>query len=240
MSRNLCETRCCECPAPRVALVERPRPIEKADAGPYFGEFEKMIVANAECPLCGAQYLAWVDERGREPYVFPEGSRISGTHAFTRHADEENDYFDLSYRSTFDDEPGESDRARYVVETVFMRTPKKPLHLWEVEHPYYAAEGNYALKDCHETYESWASFVEAEGGADIDLNLIYRWDWNLCEEDEEDALSIYFIGQRKALCRSVLVSVKKTDEEAVRAYLRPRWERLRELWEPLATDLQAP
>ena len=240
MSRNLCETCCCECPAPRVALVELPRPITRDEAGYLFDEYKGMIVANAECPLCGAQYLAWVDERGRAPYVFPEGSRMSGTHVFTRHADENWDYFVLSYRSTFDDEPGEADRARYVIETVHVRKPTKPLHLWEVEHPYYAAEGNYALKDCHETYESWASFAEAEGDADLDYNLVYRWDWDAADEsDPEDAdtLKIYFMGQRKALCRSVDVGVTKADEEAVRAYLMPRWKRLQELWAPLSGGL---
>ena len=111
------------------------------------------------------------------------------------------------------------------------------LRLWEVKHPYYAEEGNYAMKDCHVEYGSWADFVEEEGDSDLDYNLVYRWDWRLPDADDEEpceVLKIYFMGQRKALCRSVEVAVTKADEEAVRAYLLPRWEKLRELWAPLS------
>ena len=84
---------------------------------------------------------------------------------------------------------------------------------------------------------SWASFAEAEGDADLDYNLVYRWDWDAADEsDPEDAdtLKIYFMGQRKALCRSVDVTVTRADEEAVRAYLFPRWKKLQDLWAPLS------
>ena len=72
---------------------------------------------------------------------------------------------------------------------------------------------------------------------DLDYNLVYRWDWRLPDADDEEpceVLKIYFMGQRKALCRSVEVAVTKADEESVRAYLLPRWEKLRELWAPLS------
>jgi hypothetical protein len=113
-------------------------------------------------------------------------------------------------------------------------------HLWEFEHPYYANEGNFYARDHHSTYGSWTAFAEAEGDGDLDLNLVYRWDWS--EEDDgegetpsgRDELKIFFILQRKAICRSVAISVTKADEEVVRAYLLPRWAKIQELWAPVS------
>jgi hypothetical protein len=55
-------------------------------------------------------------------------------------------------------------------------------HLWEVDHPYYCTEGNYYSNGCHSTYDSWADFVEEANGWDLDMNLLFRWDWRKPEE----------------------------------------------------------
>lgn len=108
MSRNLCRTDCYFC-GHEVKLVEAPRKITKREAGAYFNELEGLIVANAECPICLARYLAWVDDReckGRSRY------REAGY----------SDFYDLSFRSTFDDEPGDKDLPQYDVQIVYLRT----------------------------------------------------------------------------------------------------------------------
>lgn len=121
MSRNLCQMNCNDCPAPRVALVERPRHITEADAGRYFREFAGLLVANAECPLCHAKYLAWVDETGRAPY------QMNGyVHVFDRCPSEYGvDYFDLSYRAAFNDEPAPDDLPTHDVEIAYVCTPRE-------------------------------------------------------------------------------------------------------------------
>lgn len=101
MSRNLLRT---ECHGP-VDLEESPRPITASEAGQYFEEYEGMLVANATCPHCRAKYLAWVDERPR--------LRNS-----LRRAPESGGIVDLSYRSTFDDEPGYDDLPEFEVQTI--------------------------------------------------------------------------------------------------------------------------
>lgn len=110
--------------------------------------------------------------------------------------------------------------------------------LWEAEHPYYANEGNYFSNDCHEDYDDWPSFIEDEGNSDIDMNLVYRWDWKEGEDwgipEGESHLCLYFIGQRKALARSVTVRVSRDDEQAIIEFLRPRLKRLMEIWKPLS------
>lgn len=114
-------------------------------------------------------------------------------------------------------------------------------HLWEIPHPYYATQGNYFSNDCHETYDSWAEFIESEGDSDLDMNLVYRWDWTVPDPDDWDdddvlpaeTLDLFYVGQRKALHRSVSVTIQREDEPAVREWLTVRAEHMRKVWEPL-------
>lgn len=94
MSRNLLQTECDVCDS-EVEMVEDPRKITVEDAGVYFEEYESMVVADAECTRCHAKYLAWV-----EPPQNSDSQRSSNG---------AKKFFDLSYRSTFNDEPGEED-----------------------------------------------------------------------------------------------------------------------------------
>jgi hypothetical protein len=120
-------------------------------------------------------------------------------------------------------------------------------HLWEVDHPYYCSENNYFSSECHQEFDSWQDFIEEEGDADLDMNLVFRFDWvpkeheKLEQEDDEgnpfqpdsDVLQVFFVGQRKGLFRSASVKVNRQDEESVKEYLKPRLAHLMKMWEPL-------
>lgn len=103
MSRNLGSRFCEYCEHP-VVLLEEPRPCTEADCHQYFEEYRGMIVAQAHCPMCLAQYLAWIDQSQRVRYADdrPPFGQID----------------DLSHLSTFNDEPGESDRPVYDVQKI--------------------------------------------------------------------------------------------------------------------------
>lgn len=94
MSRNLCQIECAVCGAEPITLCEDGRPITKREAGVYFREYEGMLVADAECPDCQARYLAWVKPAPGHKETFGYW---------------EYGYYDLSYRSTFNDEPSDED-----------------------------------------------------------------------------------------------------------------------------------
>lgn len=97
MSRNLGETSCAICRADSYAieLEEAPRPIRAEDCGRCFKEIAgHLIVAAARCMACGAKYLAWVSEIGWPYARTPDGDRR---------------FVDLSFRSSFNDEPGSAD-----------------------------------------------------------------------------------------------------------------------------------
>lgn len=115
-------------------------------------------------------------------------------------------------------------------------TERQPRHLWEYEHPYYCNEGNFYQRGCHATFDSWADFIAAEGDADPDLNLVFRWDWK--QGANQDTLLLFYMGQRKALCRSVGVRVWKDDEPAIREWLIGCANHMRKLWEPLIPSLE--
>lgn len=128
-------------------------------------------------------------------------------------------------------------------------------HLWEVTHAYYCNADNYYSNDCSQTFSSIDSFLEEEIDADIDYNLVFRWDWEekveeestdacvqskrqkILEDDIPGKLSIFFMGQRKGQFRSVSVSVTRKDEAKVIQYLKPRWEYLQALWKPLTPSV---
>jgi len=100
MSRNLLRTDCYFCNG-RVVVEEAPRPILETEARVYFygpHGYEGMLVANARCFECEAKYLAWVDETTK-----------ASKHHYDRKSDNNEAFFDLSFRSTFNDEPGEND-----------------------------------------------------------------------------------------------------------------------------------
>lgn len=84
MSRNICRTDCARC-CGDVVLDEAPRLLTREEAGAHFDNYRTKSFANAHCPTCGARYLAWIQDL------------YTGLH------------HDLSWRSTFNDEPGDDD-----------------------------------------------------------------------------------------------------------------------------------
>jgi hypothetical protein len=134
-------------------------------------------------------------------------------------------------------------------ETQAVSTP----HLWEVDHSYYCNLSNYYAtsrdKGCRE-YGSFADFLAEEGDADMDYNLVFRWDWKEGDPDDNygemplpytgddnyrnGKLYLFIMQQRKGLYEWIEVEVCRADEPAVIAYLASRWEHMKKLWEPLA------
>lgn len=107
-------------------------------------------------------------------------------------------------------------------------------HLWEIEHAYYCNEGNYFSREsvC-DTYKNWESFEEEYKDADKDYNLLFRFDWHVTDEGK-DELKIFWMGQRKGLYRYTIVYVTKQDEQKIIDFLKPFWEHMKEMWNPIS------
>ena len=107
MSRTIGRTSCKHCGHPKVKLDEQPREITEAEYSVY-DQYAGLIVARAHCPICQTKYLAWVDESETQYFGYPVGG--SDVHP----SKPQDEYFDLSYQSTFDDEPDEGDIVNLV------------------------------------------------------------------------------------------------------------------------------
>lgn len=126
------------------------------------------------------------------------------------------------------------------------------VRLWDVDHPYYCNEGNYfaSYDDCCAKYDRWQDFIADQGDSDLDMNLVFRWDWDAPREDEDPdkpikwqgdenyrdcQLKLFYMGQRKGYYRWVIVDVCRADEPAVREWLQIRWDHMQKLWAPFTT-----
>jgi hypothetical protein len=122
--------------------------------------------------------------------------------------------------------------------------------LWEIKHPYYCNESNYYARGDQQPvteYKSWPEFAAAEGEADFDMNLVFRWDWregpdwDLAEFNGDPnyrngKLLVFWMGQRKGLYRWTEIEVCRADEPAIREWLKPRLKHLLSLWAPLTDE----
>lgn len=118
--------------------------------------------------------------------------------------------------------------------------------LWEIDHPYYAAEGYLA------EYDSFEAMRHAIDHMDEDMNFVYRWDWydaaaehnadNYLDDEPrtEQYLKVTTVLQRKSAFTNYRCPIRHDQEADVLAWLHS--DRiagyLRKTWEPIldATD----
>jgi len=106
MPKNLNATECVHC-GNEVIIEEMPRRLTIREGRHFFNDCEDVLFSDAYCPICLAKYLAWMNGRTKSGYdLIPE---VYGKPA------------DLSYRSTFNDEPGIEDLPKYDVQVIITR-----------------------------------------------------------------------------------------------------------------------
>lgn len=69
-----------------------------------------------------------------------------------------------------------------------------------IDHPYYCNLANYFSNDCGQEYRAWGEFILSEGDAEMDYNLVFRWDIKPHNDDQPELghyMEIFFMGQRK-------------------------------------------
>jgi hypothetical protein len=99
MSRNLCRTDCAICTGPVRVVSAAPMRVSSG-APPITGK-------DAQCAACGTKYFAWFGTH--HPGASTEGVMTAAS-----------DFFDLSYRSTMNDEPGPDDLPAGNVEALLV------------------------------------------------------------------------------------------------------------------------
>jgi hypothetical protein len=113
---------------------------------------------------------------------------------------------------------------------------------WEAKHPYYCAEGNFYRAGMIDENQTLDDFIAKWSQYDMDMNLLFRWDWITNDEhpDDEtmDELLFFWVMQRKGYSMSSVVKNVKRDDEHVQKlmeFLQPRYELLMTMWQPLET-----
>lgn len=114
-------------------------------------------------------------------------------------------------------------------------------HLWEIDHPYYGADGSGPI-----LLGSLDELIENSRDFSADMNHIYRWDWDRYDPDDfdgeapEDTLTLYVVMPRKSQLTSWSAPVTEADEPKVREFLTSDrvLGALRTMWEPFLTEPQ--
>lgn len=104
-----------------------------------------------------------------------------------------------------------------------------------VNHDYYASASNFYSNEVSGYFSTWADFYEEFCDADIDLNLVYRWD--ICRRDKSNHyyMQIIIIVQRKGIYMPIHVDyVDDKDVPQIIEFMKPHFEKLCRIWNPLS------
>lgn len=110
------------------------------------------------------------------------------------------------------------------------------------DHPYHTSELNFYTNEWPAKWKTANDFLDEFEDADMDYNLVFRWDINLYYDNELDkeipgkySAQITMVLQRKGIYAPNVIEVI-VEEELPRliAYLRKHWEYMIEMWNPIS------
>lgn len=100
-----------------------------------------------------------------------------------------------------------------------------------IDHDYYASENNFYSNDAKGVFDNWDAFYREFGEADIDMNLVYRWD--ISEGKRGYYMQVFIIQQRKGIYTPVFInSIEEKDVIQIIAFLKPHLEKIKAIWSP--------
>ena len=109
------------------------------------------------------------------------------------------------------------------------------------EHPYYANESNYYTNDYPTEWETVDDFLDEFENADVDMNLVFRFDINKKTDDDGEIIKgqfdawIYIIYQRKGIyAPNHINTITDSDMPRLNEYLRKHWTRMNDNWSPIS------
>lgn len=103
-----------------------------------------------------------------------------------------------------------------------------------VDHDYYASESNYYSNEASQKFNTFAEFYEEYHDADIDMNLVYRWDIKKFDKQEAYYMEIFMIRQRKGIYAPIRIHrIFEEDVEIAIKFLTPHLDKLKSIWSPI-------
>ena len=111
-----------------------------------------------------------------------------------------------------------------------------------VDHDYYASSSNFYSNEATTHWSTWPSFYAEFKKADVDMNLVYRWDIHLIDMEKGPCdgnyqMQIIIIGQRKGIYLPQIIDrVFEIDAPEIVSYLMPSFHKLISIWSPLSNS----
>lgn len=105
-----------------------------------------------------------------------------------------------------------------------------------VDHDYYCNESNYYSNEARLEYETFEEFLNEFGDADVDMNLVFRWDLKLKDDSIDNGyyMEIFQMKQRKGIFTPIeVMNFTENDIDSFIKYITPHIEKLKNIWKPL-------
>lgn len=104
-----------------------------------------------------------------------------------------------------------------------------------IDHDYYCSESNFYSNDPAMKWDTWADFYEEYIDADIDMNLIFRWDIKKREETNRRYMEVFMIHQRKGIFAPHHIDlVDEQDFDSIKELLNKHYAKLQKIWHPIS------
>lgn len=103
-----------------------------------------------------------------------------------------------------------------------------------IKHPYYLETKNFHSADEPMTYNDWSSFSSMWVDADVDMNLVFRWDM-FAPSDEYPFYRLHLgvIQQRKGIYQGIEINnIQEKDKVDIVRYLDRHYRTMLENWHP--------
>lgn len=111
-----------------------------------------------------------------------------------------------------------------------------------IKHDYYCSEMNFYSNEPSGEFENFEEFLEEFADADVDMNLVFRWDvreYNESGREDEELfkdgyyMEIFMMLQRKGIYKPIFIKeVSDKDASNIKKYLKKHHEKLMSLWKP--------
>jgi len=124
----------------------------------------------------------------------------------------------------------------FIQEEKNMQKDRMTLKDLAVKHPYYASDSNYYANEAGLSYPSMSDFLADFAYADIDMNLIYRWDVHFSSANGNETYwaQVFIIQQRNGIYTPVIIHLfEEKDVPDFVSLVSKHKEKLLELWKPI-------
>ena len=106
------------------------------------------------------------------------------------------------------------------------------------DHDYYCHTNNYYSNEAAVQWDTWSEFYEEYEDADIDYNLIFRWDIKEKDQPNQYYMEVFIIHQRKGIfAPQTIEHVNENDFDSIKGLLSKHYDKLMNIWNPFSNAL---